>query len=148
MKYFRLWRIILSILVLAYTLLPFDVLPDMVVGWGWLDDIAIIYLLWHYFYRGGRGRFGTSDRESADSGQSGGEGIAGKEGSAVPKTPYDILDVPRGASPEEIRLAYKKLAGKYHPDKVAHLGKEFQELAEERFKEIQAAYEKLKTGFD
>lgn len=144
MKYFRLWRIVLSVLVLLYTLLPFDALPDMIVGWGWLDDIAIIYLLWHYFFRGGRGRFGASDRGSADPRQPGDEGVAGKEEAAVPKTPYDILDVPRGASPGEIRSAYKKLAGKYHPDKVAHLGKEFQELAEERFKEIQDAYEKLK----
>ncbi|MBW2178682.1 MAG: DnaJ domain-containing protein [Deltaproteobacteria bacterium] len=62
----------------------------------------------------------------------------------VPKTPYDILEVPRGASQDEIKTAYKKLVGKYHPDKVVHLGEEFKALAENRFREIQDAYEILK----
>ncbi|MBW2178683.1 MAG: DUF1232 domain-containing protein [Deltaproteobacteria bacterium] len=52
LQYFRLWRIVLSILALVYTFSPYDFLPDMLVGWGWLDDIAILYLLWHFFYRG------------------------------------------------------------------------------------------------
>ena len=46
--------------------------------------------------------------------------------------PYDIL-----------KHAYRLLAGKYHPDKVAHLGDEFKALAEKRFKEIQKAYQEL-----
>ena len=64
-------------------------------------------------------------------------------GQTIPKTPYEILEFP-GASQDEIKAAYKKLADKYHPDKVEHLGEEFKALAEERFKEIQEAYEKLK----
>ena len=36
------------------------------------------------------------------------------------------------------------MANKYHPDKVVHLGKEFEEIAEKRFKEIQKAYAMLK----
>ncbi|MFW6334535.1 MAG: J domain-containing protein, partial [Desulfosalsimonas sp.] len=39
----------------------------------------------------------------------------------------------------------RKLAQQYHPDKVSHLGKEFQELAARKFVEIQEAYETL-TG--
>jgi len=53
--------------------------------------------------------------------------------------------VSRNASQEQIRKAYKKLAGKYHPDKVSHLGQEFQALAEKRFKDIQEAYEALRV---
>jgi DnaJ like chaperone protein len=60
-----------------------------------------------------------------------------------PKDPYEVLQIPKEASQEEIKAAYKHLAGKYHPDKVLHLGEEFQSLAEERFKEIQSAYQKL-----
>jgi DnaJ like chaperone protein len=56
------------------------------------------------------------------------------------------LGVARDASQEDIRSAYRRLAGQYHPDKVLHLGKEFRDLAEIRFKEIQAAYDALKTG--
>lgn len=50
---------------------------------------------------------------------------------------YEILSVPRNASDEEIRKAYRRLARKYHPD-VAKTAQ-----AEERFKEISEAYEVL-----
>ena len=59
------------------------------------------------------------------------------------KDPYTVLNVDRDASPEEIKNSYKKLANKYHPDKVLHLGEEFKKMAEERFKEIQEAYREL-----
>ena len=53
MGYFRLWRIVVSILALLYTFMPYDFLPDMLIGWGWLDDIIVLYLLWHYFLEEG-----------------------------------------------------------------------------------------------
>ena len=56
---------------------------------------------------------------------------------------YIILGVDRSATDDEIKKAYRKLAVKYHPDKVQHLGKEFQELAHERFTAINKAYEIL-----
>ncbi|HKI47470.1 MAG TPA: DnaJ domain-containing protein, partial [Balneolales bacterium] len=52
---------------------------------------------------------------------------------------YKILGVAKGASQDEIKKAYRKLAGKYHPDVNQNDKK-----AEQRFKEIQEAYEVLK----
>jgi uncharacterized membrane protein YkvA (DUF1232 family) len=46
-------------------------------------------------------------------------------------------------SPEEIKSAYRKKAQRYHPDRVVHLGDEFQQLAKQKFQEIQEAYEIL-----
>jgi curved DNA-binding protein len=51
---------------------------------------------------------------------------------------YEVLGVPRGASEEEIRAAYRKLARTYHPDVNHEPG------AEDRFKEISEAYEVLR----
>ncbi len=57
--------------------------------------------------------------------------------------PYEVLGVNRGSSIGEIKRAYRRLAGKYHPDKVNYLGEEFKGLAEKKFKEIQEAYQEL-----
>ncbi len=135
-------KLALSLLALVYFLLPYDFFPDLVLGWGWIDDLVIFYFLWRFFYRGKGGSFFQSQRPARSS--------EGADKKAPPASnanqtndPHDILQVPKGASQDEIKAAYKHLAGKYHPDKVLHLGVEFQALAEERFKEIQSAYQKL-----
>jgi DnaJ like chaperone protein len=57
---------------------------------------------------------------------------------------YEVLGVSRGATPEEIKKAYRTLSMQYHPDKVSHLGEEFKRVAEEKMKEINAAYQYFK----
>ena len=69
---------------------------------------------------------------------------AHSQNSSVFWDPYKILEIEKGASQEDIKRAYRQLAGKYHPDKVEHLGDEFKVLAEKRFKEVQQAYQELK----
>ena len=58
-------------------------------------------------------------------------------------TLYDILGLPRDASPDEIRAAYRTLAKQYHPDLVRQADRETQHLAEERLKAINEAYTTL-----
>ena len=56
---------------------------------------------------------------------------------------YKILEITKDTSDDEVKKAYRKMAKKYHPDKVIHLGKEHQKGAEEKFRQVQKAYEQL-----
>lgn len=56
---------------------------------------------------------------------------------------YKILEITKDATIDEIKTAYRKMAKKYHPDKVIHLGEEHQKGAEEKFKQVQEAYDHL-----
>ena len=57
---------------------------------------------------------------------------------------YDVVGVSKNANDKEIKKAYRKMAIKFHPDKVAQLGEEHQKAAKEKFQQIQDAYEALK----
>ncbi|HPJ93507.1 MAG TPA: DnaJ domain-containing protein [Deltaproteobacteria bacterium] len=147
-------KIILTLMAAVYALSPYDILPDFLVGWGWLDDLFILYLLWRYVYSPSRKRpdfrryFGQKQqsyrRESASADTGGENNRSYTQSQTDIRDPYTVLGISKGASEEEIRKAYTKLANQYHPDKVQHLGEEFRELAEKRFKEIQQAYQQLK----
>lgn len=54
-----------------------------------------------------------------------------------------ILGITPSATDEEVKKAYRKMAIKYHPDKVATLGEDVQKAAEEKFKTISQAYEAI-----
>lgn len=56
---------------------------------------------------------------------------------AEKRDPYEVLGVSKSASADEIKSAYRKLARKYHPDLNKEPG------AEEKFKEVQEAYDIL-----
>lgn len=57
---------------------------------------------------------------------------------------YKILEIDTSASDDEVKKAYRKMAIKYHPDKVQHLGEDFQKMAEEKFKTLNEAYQQIK----
>jgi len=64
----------------------------------------------------------------------------------VPETDssYKILEIEPSATDDEVKKAYRKMAMKYHPDKVSHLGEDFKKTADEKFKKVNEAYEKIK----
>ncbi len=135
----KTWFYVLSAL---YLLSPIDLLPERGLGrFGLIDDILVIASLYWYLVRrpallrAGRGGEKAGPAEEGPGAETGGPGPE--------EDPYKVLGVAPDASADEIRQAYLKLANKYHPDKVDHLGDEFKTLAHRRFKEIQAAYERL-----
>ena len=129
-------RIFWIIIALIYVISPWDLVPERVLGVrGLIDDIIVFFLIYR-FYKTGRhpfGNFGSKNRSPPPN-----------PPENAPENPYEILGVQPGCSKEELRKAYTKLAVQYHPDKVSHLGDELQKVAEQRFKEIEAAYRQLK----
>jgi len=61
---------------------------------------------------------------------------------------YAVLGLENGADFAEIKKAYRKLSMQYHPDKVSHLGEEFQRVAEEKMKEINQSYDYFKKKYN
>lgn len=61
---------------------------------------------------------------------------------------YQILEIDPQVSNEDVKKAYRRMANKYHPDKVAHLGDELRVLAEDKFKALNDAYQEIKKERD
>ncbi len=57
---------------------------------------------------------------------------------------YKVLGIEPDATDEEVKKAYRKMAIKFHPDKVAQMGEEYQKGAKEKFQKIQESYEAIK----
>lgn len=60
------------------------------------------------------------------------------------RSSYTILEINSSAKDNEVKRAYRKMANKYHPDKVAHLGPDLRKIAEEKFKAVNNAYQTIK----
>lgn len=128
---------------IAYIISWIDLVPGL--GIGWLDDIAVfIALVWFftswlprnkhriYWFRPAQAKPQDRARTAKPAGNGG-----------TQFDPFQVLNIRPGASEEEARRAYRELISKYHPDKVSHLGSEFQQMAHEKVIKIQKAYEML-----
>ena len=60
--------------------------------------------------------------------------------------PYKVLEITETATDAEVKKAYRKLAIKFHPDKIGDLGEGPRKLAKERFLQVQGAYEQIKKS--
>ena len=141
---------LIAILAFLYLILPMDLFPDLIAGLGWVDDLILLGVLWYLFFkrpkpqvdRGERAQ-GTESETNGPRSRASGSGPFEDQAQSA-EDPFAILGVPRNASQKEIRTAYRRLAARYHPDKLTHLGEEFQSLAERKFKAIQTAYDALR----
>ncbi len=59
---------------------------------------------------------------------------------------YHVVGIEPSATEEEIKRAYRQMAVRYHPDKVAQMGEEYQKGAKEKFQQLQQAYENIKKS--
>ena len=145
-------KYLIYLILILYVISPYDILPDFFAGLGWIDDLIVLGILYwyHFIYRRAKMRARYEEAYHQE-----GEGTkreyyqeeqqqkAQTDRRFSKRDPYQILGVEKGAPLNEVKAAYRKLAIKYHPDKVNHLGDEFKVLAEKRFKEIQEAYQEL-----
>ena len=60
-----------------------------------------------------------------------------------PSAAYQILEIEATATDDDVKKAYRRMAMKFHPDKVAQLGEDVQKAAGEKFKKVQLAYESI-----
>ena len=145
----RILKIVLTILGLAYIISPYDTIPDFVPVLGQADDLFVLGALLFYFWREYLPRLPWLRRDSNAEADGRGPGREESSESAADENtghadPYEVLGLRPGAGSEEIRAAYRQASQRYHPDKVSHLGQEFQDLARKKFIDIQRAYEELR----
>jgi hypothetical protein len=138
-KSLKHWLIIIALLYLVF---PRDLIPDFIGrGIGFVDDLLLMAGL-YYFYRT-RLQNGSAHATGESARSSDARDHAETKHSDATFDPYRILGIPSSSSAESIRSAYRLRMTEYHPDKVAHLGDELQELAHKKVLEIQKAYQQL-----
>lgn len=108
----------------------FTAIRDIALGLslGQLDFIRIASMFSQFSYQGRSGSRNSRNRSYFNN--------EGKLDNA-----YNILGIKKGISKGGVKSAYRKLSKEYHPDKVAHLGEEYQKIAQEKFIKIKDAYD-------
>ncbi len=57
---------------------------------------------------------------------------------------YKILEIEKSVTDEEVKKAFRRMAVKYHPDKVIHMGEDYKKSASEKFQKVQEAYDNIR----
>ena len=115
---------------------------------------SLLHLLWRIAWADGSlhpAEESLLARIAADLGISAAEAraiasMAAPSKTSTPDSDYAILGVSPSATDAEVRSAYRKMAMKHHPDKVAHLGPDVQRAATEKFRAINEAWERIKRS--
>jgi uncharacterized membrane protein YkvA (DUF1232 family) len=146
--------VLICCLWVLYVVSPIDLFPDVFPVIGWADDLLALAGVYWFIRRlqgyvsmqASQDGFRTSSQHArtSASGNAREEDLDDATNPGTPENPWRVLGVEPDASPEQIRAAYTQLMLKYHPDRVAHLGEEFQRLAHRKTLAITDAYNTLK----
>lgn len=151
----RLLVIVLAILAVAiYVRSPIDLVPDGAGLIGVIDDLLVaLGVMWWLRNRGAPPKPRTTARQRArgpgaraSGGPGAGDARAPGTGATADEAPWDpfaVLGVRPGATHDEIRDAYRTQMKLYHPDRVADLGPELQQVAHRKSLDIQRAYAEI-----
>lgn len=142
-----LWLPTIFMAGIAYIVSLIDLIPG-IGPISWIDDIVVaIAMVWFFttWLPKNRHRIywfrpNVKARPQAEQRASGSFEAGSSRGEF---DPLDVLNLRPGASPARVKSAYREMLAKYHPDKVSHLGEEFQKMAHEKALDIQKAYEAL-----
>jgi len=113
------------------------------------ESIKAMYTIFNQgsAYYGSRGyQYGSGSQSYSGSYSSGGYSSGYRRPSYSLDNDYNILEVSSTATDDEVKKAYRRLAQKYHPDKVNHLGEEIRKDAEIKFVKLNQAYERIKES--
>lgn len=135
----KAYRWMVWLIPLAYWFMPLDFLPDLFLGIGKIDDIAVVLVCFWLFDK-------LKDMThiwEKDLGQGGKQARSSGTGNPAVANPYDVLGVPQGADEATCKQAYRNLIKAYHPDKFAHLGPDFEATAREKTEAVIAAYNQV-----
>jgi len=145
---------------LGYFILPIDAFPDLIPVAGFTDDLAVLLIATTTVLAHIKPAHRQRAREQLDwerhtqgsnsTGEYGGQGKGRQKfaSEAEKERHYrTVLELSGAITSSALRDGYRQLAQKYHPDKVQHLGEEFQQMAEYKLREINAAYEYLKRKY-
>ncbi len=119
-------------MVILYVVSPIDGAPDFIPRIGRLDDLAVIWLAWTLLSRAPV----MSDFFESVS----------KKGQVPTQSAHQTLGLNPGATPTEIKRAYRKLIRTYHPDKFVHMGPDYEKAASEKTQLIVEAYRQLQAA--
>ena len=129
-------KLIFILIGLAYFLFPTDLIPDVAGLLGFIDDLAVFGILIYQYHLKIK-KYQEKFKNLKNEYQQGNKNIKSS------RSAYEVLGITPKTPLSAVKKEYKKLMSKYHPDLVNHLGPELKEFAEEKSKEIQAAYQNI-----
>ena len=142
------------LIIIIYILFPMDLIPEFFGPAGILDDLLIALGLFYYLRSLSKKKLQAGPADEAgrryDPGRSDQhQHYSNKEAPSTDDKkvmdPYEIIGVSRDRPFEEIQKKYKEQVLKYHPDRTQHLGKELQELAEKKTKDLNEAFQRIRA---